>query len=206
MTGKSVVIDYAVEGEKTLLRVSTYYPDSEYDTNKPYVLTILQVNTPGTGGGLVWGAHRGWRAPARNAPTGRVSSGGRWLFHPVSDAWFSKDVSGIVRIGTEFAAESLHHGQGQPCVAGVTRSPDPLEQLLVDHQVPQDIVFGLPEIVESGGLAQDRPDARSQLRLRKGCRHIVSGPTLKTRMAWPVAILLPAKVDTILIRKNDCFT
>ncbi len=40
MTGKSVVIDYIVEGEKTLLRVSTYYPDNEYDTNKPYVFTL----------------------------------------------------------------------------------------------------------------------------------------------------------------------
>ena len=40
MTGKSVVIDYIVEGEKTLLRVSRYYPDNEYDTNKPYVLTL----------------------------------------------------------------------------------------------------------------------------------------------------------------------
>ncbi len=40
MTGKPVVIDYVVEGEKTLLRVSTYYPDNEYDTNKPYVFTL----------------------------------------------------------------------------------------------------------------------------------------------------------------------
>ena len=40
MTGKAVVIDYIVEGEKTLLRVSTYYPDNEYDTNKPYVFTL----------------------------------------------------------------------------------------------------------------------------------------------------------------------
>lgn len=40
LTGKPVVIDYVVEGEKTLLRVSTYYPDNEYDTNKPYVFTL----------------------------------------------------------------------------------------------------------------------------------------------------------------------
>ncbi len=40
MTGKSVTIDYVTEGEKTLLRVSTYYPDNEYDTNKPYVFTL----------------------------------------------------------------------------------------------------------------------------------------------------------------------
>ncbi len=40
MTGKSVVIDYVEEGDKTLLRVSTYYPDNEYDTNKPYVFTL----------------------------------------------------------------------------------------------------------------------------------------------------------------------
>lgn len=40
LTGKSVVIDYVVEGEKTLLWVSTYYPDNEYDTNKPYIFTL----------------------------------------------------------------------------------------------------------------------------------------------------------------------
>ena len=40
LTGKAVVIDYIVEGEKTLLRVSTYYPDNEYDTNKPYIFTL----------------------------------------------------------------------------------------------------------------------------------------------------------------------
>lgn len=40
MTGKSVVIDYVVEGEQTLLRVSTFYPDNEYDTNKPYIFTL----------------------------------------------------------------------------------------------------------------------------------------------------------------------
>ena len=40
MTGKAVVIDYVVEGDKTLLRVSTYYPDNEYDTNKPYIFTL----------------------------------------------------------------------------------------------------------------------------------------------------------------------
>jgi len=40
LTGKAVVIDYIVEGDKTLLRVSTYYPDNEYDTNKPYIFTL----------------------------------------------------------------------------------------------------------------------------------------------------------------------
>ena len=35
LTGKPVVIDYVVEGEKKLLRVSTYYPD-----NKPYIFTL----------------------------------------------------------------------------------------------------------------------------------------------------------------------
>ena len=40
MTGKPVVIDYVVERERALLRVSTYYPDNEYDTNKPYVFTL----------------------------------------------------------------------------------------------------------------------------------------------------------------------
>ena len=40
MTGKSVTIDYITENEQTLLRVSTYYPDNEYDTDKPYVFTL----------------------------------------------------------------------------------------------------------------------------------------------------------------------
>ena len=40
MTGKSVTIDYVTENEQTLLRVQTYYPDNEYDTNKPYVFTL----------------------------------------------------------------------------------------------------------------------------------------------------------------------
>ncbi|MYC93673.1 MAG: hypothetical protein F4X14_01775 [Caldilineaceae bacterium SB0661_bin_32] len=40
MTGKSVTIDYVTEGDKVLLRVQTYYPDNEYDTNKPYVFTL----------------------------------------------------------------------------------------------------------------------------------------------------------------------
>lgn len=40
MTGKPVVIDYVVEGDQTLLRVSTFYPDNEYDTNKPYIFTL----------------------------------------------------------------------------------------------------------------------------------------------------------------------
>ena len=39
-TGKSVTIDYITEGDKTLLRVSTFYPDNEYDTDKPYVFTL----------------------------------------------------------------------------------------------------------------------------------------------------------------------
>ena len=40
LTGKSVTIDYVTEGDKVLLRVSTFYPDTEYDTNKPYVFTL----------------------------------------------------------------------------------------------------------------------------------------------------------------------
>ena len=40
LTSKAVVIDYVVEGDKTLLRVSTYYPDNEYDTNKPHIFTL----------------------------------------------------------------------------------------------------------------------------------------------------------------------
>lgn len=35
LTGKPIVIDYVVEGEKKLLRVSTYYPD-----NKPCIFTL----------------------------------------------------------------------------------------------------------------------------------------------------------------------
>ena len=40
LTGKSVTIDYVTENDQLLLRVSTYYPDNEYDTNKPYVFTL----------------------------------------------------------------------------------------------------------------------------------------------------------------------
>ena len=37
-TGKEVVIEYLTVG--SLLRVSTFYADNEYDVNKPYVFTI----------------------------------------------------------------------------------------------------------------------------------------------------------------------
>ena len=37
-TGKPVTIYYLPTEQK--VRISTYYPDNEYDTNKPYVLTI----------------------------------------------------------------------------------------------------------------------------------------------------------------------
>ncbi len=40
LTGKSVTIEYITENDKTLLKVSTYYPDNEYDTDKPYVFTL----------------------------------------------------------------------------------------------------------------------------------------------------------------------
>lgn len=40
MTGKSVTIDCVTQGEETLLRVSTFYPDNEYDTNKSYIFTL----------------------------------------------------------------------------------------------------------------------------------------------------------------------
>lgn len=108
--------------------------------------------------------------------------------------------------------ESLHQGAGQPCLAGVARSPDPLQQLfvghhqigigewleeqsilfrgqhdrpsghchaalrIVEHQIFQNIVFGLPEISDSGALAQDRPDARTQPRGGEWFHHIVGGP------------------------------
>ena len=37
-TGKSVTIYYLPAENK--IRISTYYPDTEYDTNKPYVFTV----------------------------------------------------------------------------------------------------------------------------------------------------------------------
>ena len=37
-TGKEVVVHYLTNSNQ--LRVSTYYPDNEYDTNKPYIFTI----------------------------------------------------------------------------------------------------------------------------------------------------------------------
>lgn len=37
-TGKSVTIDYLVSDDK--LRISTYYPDTQYDTDKPYTFTV----------------------------------------------------------------------------------------------------------------------------------------------------------------------
>ncbi len=37
-TGKSVTIYYLAAEKK--LRISTYYPDTQYDTNKPYVFTV----------------------------------------------------------------------------------------------------------------------------------------------------------------------
>ena len=43
MTGKSVVINWETDnGGK--LRLSTYYPDNEYDTDKPYIFTVSQDN------------------------------------------------------------------------------------------------------------------------------------------------------------------
>ena len=37
-TGKSVTIYYLPAENK--IRISTYYPDTQYDTNKPYVFTV----------------------------------------------------------------------------------------------------------------------------------------------------------------------
>ena len=43
MTGKSVVINWETDnGGK--LRLSTYYPDNEYDTDKPYIFTVTENN------------------------------------------------------------------------------------------------------------------------------------------------------------------
>ena len=41
-TGKSIRIDYLPVEQK--IRVSTYYPDTEYDTNKPYLFTVDSDN------------------------------------------------------------------------------------------------------------------------------------------------------------------
>ena len=43
MSGKSVVIEYRTDGSN-YLQVSTYYPDTEYDTNKAYVFTVSDNN------------------------------------------------------------------------------------------------------------------------------------------------------------------
>lgn len=40
LTGKPVTIEYVIEGDKKLIKVSTFYPDSEFDTNKPYIFTL----------------------------------------------------------------------------------------------------------------------------------------------------------------------
>ena len=42
-TGKSVTIDYLVSDDK--LRISTYYPDTMYDTDKPYTFTVDSGNS-----------------------------------------------------------------------------------------------------------------------------------------------------------------
>ena len=42
-TGKSVQIDYLPADDK--LRISTYYPDNEYDTDKPYTFTVDNGNS-----------------------------------------------------------------------------------------------------------------------------------------------------------------
>ena len=38
MTGKSVQITYLAAENK--IRISTFYPDTQYDTNKPYNFTV----------------------------------------------------------------------------------------------------------------------------------------------------------------------
>ena len=43
MTGKSVVIEYKTDGSN-YLKVTTYYPDTEYDTDKAYVFTVSDDN------------------------------------------------------------------------------------------------------------------------------------------------------------------
>ena len=42
MTGKSVTITYLAADNK--IRISTYYPDTMYDTNKPYIFTVDASN------------------------------------------------------------------------------------------------------------------------------------------------------------------
>ena len=43
MTGKSVTVEYKTDGSSRL-QVSTYYPDTEYDTDKPYVFSVSDNN------------------------------------------------------------------------------------------------------------------------------------------------------------------
>ena len=38
LTGKHVNVDYIPKDQT--IRVSTFYPDSDYDTNKPYIFTV----------------------------------------------------------------------------------------------------------------------------------------------------------------------
>ena len=42
-TGKSVTITYLVADNK--IRISTYYPDTQYDTDKPYIFTVDAGNS-----------------------------------------------------------------------------------------------------------------------------------------------------------------
>ena len=43
MTGKSVTVEYKTDGWNRL-QVNTYYPDTEYDTDKPYVFSVSNDN------------------------------------------------------------------------------------------------------------------------------------------------------------------
>ena len=42
-TGKAIQIYYLPAEQK--IRISTYYPDTQYDTNKPYIFTVDSSNT-----------------------------------------------------------------------------------------------------------------------------------------------------------------
>ena len=42
-TGKSVTVEYKTDGWNRL-QVNTYYPDTEYDTDKPYVFSVSNDN------------------------------------------------------------------------------------------------------------------------------------------------------------------
>ena len=56
------------------------------------------------------------------------------LGHAVSDAGLGEDVGGVDRAVAQLAAQPLDDGAHRPRVAGVLRSPDPAQQVLVGQR------------------------------------------------------------------------